>query len=427
MHRLAVLAALGAAQNLRTHAAASRSADSMLALLLPSAAPFQAAPVRGAVRPQPRTAALRPRAMRGPTRVPAVVARDDGPSEEEAKAERAETIEYLKTLGGFTAAATGGFFALEACGLDDIAAGNAVLLALCAYGAGLLFFDGGVTQAALESQAIRQLAFEEGEILEQAPRAEIAELRPGDAASAVAALDKDGAVRIDEVLSPESSQALLAHVNACLEEKRKALQAQDLRAESSFGDVLMRENRYDLYLDLDPPVKDALQEALAAMAPTLAGALGPDAELFELAALVADPKAPRQPVHPDTPYREGEGAAILTTFVALQDVEPDMGPTDIVPRTHTAEAHVRFNAQDDGGREKVQLLREYGNHKGVLRTGDANVIDSRLIHAGGGNDSRKRRVLFYFSFRRKGKITPSGSLAYELRREGYTLDQLQAA
>ena len=91
---------------------------------------------------------------------------------------------YLKTLGGFTVAATGGFFGLEACGLDDLAAGNAVLLALCAYGAGLLFFDGGVTQAALESQAIRQLAFEEGEILEQAPRAEIAELRPGAAASA---------------------------------------------------------------------------------------------------------------------------------------------------------------------------------------------------------------------------------------------------
>ena len=53
---------------------------------------------------------------------------------------------------------------------------------------------------------------------------------------------------------------------------------------------------------------------------------------------------------------------------------------------------------------QVKLLREYGNHQGVLRTGDANMIDSRLVHAGGANNSRKRRVLFYFSFRRKGKV-----------------------
>ena len=87
------------------------------------------------------------------------------------------------------------------------------------------------------------------------------------------------------------------------------------------------------------------------------------------------------------------------------NVEEDMGPTSIVPRTHTAEAHERFNTRDDGGRERIALLREYPNHIGVLKAGDANLIDSRLIHAGGANDSMKRRVLFYFSFRRRGKVT----------------------
>ena len=62
---------------------------------------------------------------------------------------------------------------------------------------------------------------------------------------------------------------------------------------------------------------------------------------------------------------------------------------------------------------------------GVLNTGDANLIDSRLIHAGGGNDSTKRRVLFYVSFRRRGKVTPSGSLLYKFRRAGYTLDNVE--
>ena len=45
--------------------------------------------------------------------------------------------------------------------------------------------------------------------------------------------------------------------------------------------------------------------------------------------------------------------------------------------------------------------------------------------AGGGNDSTKRRVHFYVSFRRRGKVTPSGSLLYKFRRAGYTLDNVE--
>merc|ERR1719440_1924081 len=86
--------------------------------------------------------------------------------------------------------------------------------------------------------------------------------------------------------------------------------------------------------------------------------------------------------------------------------------------------HERFNSRDDGGRERIQILREKPNHLGVLNTGDANLIDSRLIHCGGGNDSAKRRVLFYLSFKRRGKVTPSGSLLYKLRRAGLALDNL---
>ena len=156
--------------------------------------------------------------------------------------------------------------------------------------------------------------------------------------------------------------------------------------------------------------------------PLIGGALGADAELFELAALVSDPRSPRQPVHPDTPFRRGDGAAVYTAFVALQDVDEAMGPTAVIPKTHTEEAHARFNDKDDGGRERVALLRETPNHLGVLATGDANVIDSRLMHCGTGNDSRSRRVLFYFSFRRRGKVTPSGSLLYKHRRAGFGLD-----
>ena len=106
----------------------------------------------------------------------------------------------------------------------------------------------------------------------------------------------------------------------------------------------------------------------------------------------------------------------------MQDVDESMGPTSVIPRTHTAEAHERFNTKDDGGRERVALLRERPNHVGTLPTGAANLIDSRLFHCGGANTSPRRRVLFYFSFRRRGKVTASGSLLYKLRRAGYALD-----
>ena len=99
-----------------------------------------------------------------------------------------------------------------------------------------------------------------------------------------------------------------------------------------------------------------------------------------------------------------------------------LGPTALIPGSITADAHERFNSRDDGGRERVALLREAPNHVGSLSVGDVNIIDSRLIHAGGANGSSKRRVLFYVSFRRRGARTPTGSLLYKLRREGFALN-----
>ena len=104
----------------------------------------------------------------------------------------------------------------------------------------------------------------------------------------------------------------------------------------------------------------ALEEALAPLREAFSGTLGDDAELFELAALVSDPRAPRQPAHPDTPFRPNDGAAIITAFVALQDIDEDMGPTIYLPGTHTREAHTAFFGGDlHDARGQLQLLRAY--------------------------------------------------------------------
>ena len=146
----------------------------------------------------------------------------------------------------------------------------------------------------------------------------------------LAALDADGVVRINGALAPAVTAGLLAHVNDALDEALRCLWS-ELAFESGdsyvkyFGNVLGRSNRHDLKLDLrDPPVALAVTTLLQALHPVLAARLGEEASLYELAALVSDPKAPRQPLHPDTPCRSEQGPAVLTAFVALQDIDETM-------------------------------------------------------------------------------------------------------
>jgi ectoine hydroxylase-related dioxygenase (phytanoyl-CoA dioxygenase family) len=125
----------------------------------------------------------------------------------------------------------------------------------------------------------------------------------------------------------------------------------------------------------------------------LSSALGPNPELFELSALISDRGAPRQPLHPDTGY--SNGTAIVTAFVALQDVTVEMGPTFFLAGSHSQAAHEAFNGEPG---VKAELLRTSPRRLGTVGVGDATVFDSRVLHGGGAND-KGRRILFYFSFK----------------------------
>ena len=97
---------------------------------------------------------------------------------------------------------------------------------------------------------------------------------------------------------------------------------------------------------------------------------------YELASLVSDPGSQRQVVHPDTPARSRR--SLVTVFVALQDVAPEMGPTVFLPRTHTREAHATLS---DVGR-KDALLASAPSARAMLSAGSAAVFDAQLLHAG---------------------------------------------
>ena len=147
-----------------------------------------------------------------------------------------------------------------------------------------------------------------------------------------------------------------------------------------------------------------------------------DAEVCELAALVSDGGAARQPLHPDTWMQAGLPgcSGLVTVFVALQDVTADMGPTLMIPRTHN-DAHLHELL----GNKKDKVVREaelgdmaadwvtvHGQNLPVVRctaaVGDCVLMDSRLLHCGGANRSKHRRRLAYFSLHVPGNL-PSGS------------------
>ena len=155
-------------------------------------------------------------------------------------------------------------------------------------------------------------------------------------------------------------------------------------------------------------MRACLLPALRALAPILANVLTTDAELVELASLVADPGAAEQRLHPDTPITDagfGRHCCLLTAFVALQDVvDAEMGATQVCPGTHCPEAHAALNdasMRDEATKEARLNAAGFGAPlPALLGAGDCLLMDSRCIHRGGANsDTRlRRRALMYASF-----------------------------
>ena len=158
----------------------------------------------------------------------------------------------------------------------------------------------------------------------------------------------------------------------------------------------------------------AVRELLSSsVGDTLLAACGPDATLHELAALISSPGASPQPLHADTLWCEG--GCLFTSFVALQPVSRELGPTRFLKRTHTADAHEQFEKAVNDGKsgEWVGSLPTDHATCGLLELGEATLYDGRLLHGGSSNvdapsspsDGEDRseegvRVLFYLTFAR---------------------------
>lgn len=254
-------------------------------------------------------------------------------------------------------------------------------------------------------------------------------------------LDAQGVIRINSALSPETADALRDFVDA---ERLRAQQEVDdglQDADSRFADLVLVSKRCDLLLPLRGVVITALQELLgegSTLGPLIDELMGEDAVLQEIACLISEPGSDQQPLHPDTPY--SNPPSLYASFIALQDVDEEMGPTIYLPGTHTKAAHSDFYggdlvaaAENSGLRQApvaTEFLRERPVALGLLKKGDLACYNQQVLHCGSANRSDRIRRQFYISFRNpavpvkaRASMRPSfrnqltiGEMRQELRR-----------
>ena len=113
---------------------------------------------------------------------------------------------------------------------------------------------------------------------------------------------------------------------------------------------------------------------------------------------MSEPGAPPQAAHADTVW--DAAPCLYTAFVALQDVDAELGPTRFFPGTHaTPDAEA---ALDD---DAVGFMRGAAANSRValLNSGAASIYDGRVVHSGGPNDAyyalSPSRAMFYVTFR----------------------------
>lgn len=218
----------------------------------------------------------------------------------------------------------------------------------------------------------------------------------GDAATALA---DHGVARVDGVLDADGAAELRSFVDDELARAERDAASGAVPAGCRFADVLLKANRRDLLMPLEDPrvLSAAVAVARSAVGDAVAAVLGDAATLYECSALVSDPGAPRQVIHPDVPQHASGVAPVVSCFCALQDVSPEMGPTLFLPGTSGADAHGAFF---DTGPVKDALLRGAEKRYGLLGAGDVSVFDGRTLHAGTANASpESRRALFYMTFK----------------------------
>ena len=175
--------------------------------------------------------------------------------------------------------------------------------------------------------------------------------------------------------------------DVCDQLLHQIFQAKDAKNPNQ-GDIREPEHRWDTVLPVTPFNRDVIQSVLSspAVAPVLQKFFGPvKVKLVEHSSLVSQKGAQPQGFHKDADPTEGQLDRMLSVGVALQDIEPDMGPLQVFLKD----------------RKEMYSM--------VVPKGTAYFWDSqRTLHRGGGNDG-KTRGIYYFTILPAGQKMGDGT------------------
>mmetsp|Transcript_5616 Transcript_5616/g.8070 ORF Transcript_5616/g.8070 Transcript_5616/m.8070 type:complete len:252 (-) Transcript_5616:15-770(-) len=155
------------------------------------------------------------------------------------------------------------------------------------------------------------------------------------------------------------------------------------------------EHRRDFLLPISPPIHSVLTCILSGnIGAVLSCALGKNAEICEITAIISEPGAMSQPFHSDGNWSV-TAPRYITLFLALQDIlEEAMGPTRFCPETHLP----RCFSDNEWLPPTDMLVSERGSEWYALNAGDAVLMDSTTWHCGSANRSARRRMLLSVTF-----------------------------
>ena len=290
-----------------------------------------------------------------------------------------------------------------------------------------------IDNSSVIASTMRRLKRQQGELAAQHERIvadrHLLDLVVGSSSSSMdlaQVLKQEGVVRVNGVLTDAMCDECLELINlrlagsdtmetTAMKHAEPESEEQTFNLEG-FGNVFSRKNRYDMFLRNEGVFELALASMLhdgSILGDLFTSLLeGLTGNFHEFSSLISDPTSASQSIHPDSSFTEH--APIWTVFVALQDIQNDMGPTIFLPRTNTLACH---DVLGKSPCEKEQLLASCQYRRSSLRKGDCAIMDSRLFHFGGANESQTRRVLLYFTIQNPkhvGAYPPGGSLFPEL-------------
>lgn len=187
----------------------------------------------------------------------------------------------------------------------------------------------------------------------------------------------------------------------CVEVRREvAIALADPHKE--LGDIRNNTNRTDVHLPIEGACLEVLKRVWATHGDMFAAHLDdPDPVLTEFSCIISTPGCEPQEWHNDVYEYDPAEARMLTIGVALQDIDEDMGPTEIAPGTHR---------HSEAPPDLESRARRY-----ACRMGDLVVWDSCAWHRGGPNVADSQRALLCMSLASSRAPLPKGS-TYSLQQ-----------